>query len=142
MHQCNRKSIRLKGYDYSQPGWFFLTICTQNRQPIFGDIIDEEMALNEFGKIMKSEWEKTEAIRNNIEIDQYIIMPNHLHGIIGIVDEPDPDVRANCNSPQRDKSQSSTFKSPSKTIGAIIRGFKSSVTKQINQIRNTPGAPL
>ena len=146
MHQRNRKSIRLKGYDYSQSSWYFITICTQNRKPIFGDIIDEEMALNEFGIIVKSEWEKTADIRNNINIDEFIIMPNHLHGIIGIIDDEydlskgTKEVRA--NSPRRETSQQPTFKSPSKTIGAIIRGFKSAVTKQINKLLKTPGSPV
>ena len=152
MHQRNRKSIRLKRYDYSQSGWYFITICTQNRKPIFGDIIDEEMALTEFGIIVKSEWEKTADIRNNINIDEFIIMPNHLHGIIGIIDDEydlskgTKEVRASSYSGKGTMHRAPTTeqfgKPTSNSIPTIIRGFKSSVTKRINQIRNTPGAPV
>jgi REP-associated tyrosine transposase len=67
-------------------------------------------------------------------------MPNHLYGIIDIVDEADPEVRANCNSPQL--TQPAIFNSPSKTIGAIVRGFKSAATKKINLNRNTAGTAV
>lgn len=139
----HRRSIRLKGYNYSQPGWYFVTICTKNREMLFGEIVDGKTILNEWGMISETEWLKTEEIRKNIKIDQYVIMPNHLHGIIKIVDEEeDIYVRANRNSPQRDTDQSNGFQSPSKTIGAIIRGYKSTVTKKINIRRKTPGTPL
>ena len=76
------ESIRLPGYDYSQPGAYFITICTHNRQCLFGEIVNGEMILNEFGELVKNEWQKTGIIRPNINIDTFVVMPNHLHGII------------------------------------------------------------
>ena len=80
------ESIRLPGYDYSQPGTYFITIVTHNRQCFFGNIVDGEMMLNEFGVLVKNEWLKTGIIRPNIVIDAFVVMPNHLHGII--IDNP------------------------------------------------------
>ena len=81
------ESIRLLGYDYSQPGAYFITIVTHNRQCSFGNIIDDEMMLNEFGVLVQNEWLKTGIIRPNINIDAFVVMPNHLHGILIINDE-------------------------------------------------------
>ena len=150
----HRRSIRLKGYDYSQEGAYFITICCHNRQGIFGEIKNGKMHLNKYGKIAETEWRKTAVIRNNVELDEFIIMPNHVHGIIKITDV----VGAYCNTPQQirnttrqirntpqqihNTTQQTGFRSPSQTIGSIIRGFKSTTTKQINQIRHTPGLPV
>lgn len=140
-----RRSIRLKGYDYSQPGWYYITLCTHNREHLFGSIKDAKIVLNGVGQIIQNEWLKTGTIRENISIGEFVIMPNHLHGIIQIMAEgayrntPQPNT-PQPNTPQRDTSQQ--FKSPSQTIGAIIRGFKSTTTKKINQMQNTPGAKL
>ncbi|MEP9410249.1 MAG: transposase [Candidatus Brocadia sp.] len=134
----HRHSIRLRDYDYSQSGAYFVTICSWNRKCLFGEIVNGNMLLNEFGQIVKNEWQHTGIIRLNVELDVFVIMPNHMHGILIIVDD---------NNNRRGVLQyaptiKSSFKSPSKTIGAIIRGFKSSTTKQINQFRNTPGIPV
>ena len=80
-------SIWLPGHDYSSPGAYFITICTHNRQYLFGEIVDGEIMLNEFGELVKSEWQKTGIIRPNIVIDAFVIMPNHLHGILIINNE-------------------------------------------------------
>ena len=77
-----RRTIRLKNYDYSQKGLYFLTFCSQNREEIFGEIIEQRMVLNESGKILETEWEKLE--NKNIRLLEYCIMPNHFHGIIEI----------------------------------------------------------
>ena len=94
----HRRSIRLKGYDYSQPGRYFITICTYQRICLFGEIVNDKMILNSFVKIVDEEWQRTARIRPNIECDAYIIMPNHMHGIIIIHDTP---VGAHCNMPLR-----------------------------------------
>src|SRR3990167_5241886 len=80
-----RHSIRLKGYDYSQPGAYFVTICTHKGQCLFGDVIAGRMRLNEYGAIIKNEWLRIEELRPNVMVDKYVIMPNHIHGIIIIV---------------------------------------------------------
>ncbi len=76
------KSARLKDWDYSQEGYYYITICTKNREPFFGKIINNKVNLSEIGKIVEKEWLKTPQIRNNIQIDEFIIMPNHFHGIL------------------------------------------------------------
>ena len=78
----HRRSIRLKGYDYSQKGLYFITICCQNRICRFGDVVDGEMALNEYGQIAYNEWLKLSDRFSNFELDVFQIMPNHIHGII------------------------------------------------------------
>lgn len=78
------KSARLKGYDYSQSGMYFVTICTKNRREFFGEVINGEIALNEIGKIVENEWLQTPIIRHDIFLDEWVIMPNHIHGIIEI----------------------------------------------------------
>ena len=121
----HRKSIRLKGYDYSQKGLYFITICTQHRSHIFGKIEKGKMILNEYGGIAAEEWLKTPVIRKNITLGQFIIMPNHFHSIIHIEYKI-----GNKNEP------AGKLKSPSQTIGAIIRGYKGATTKRINIIHN------
>ncbi len=119
----NRRSIRLKGHDYSSEGMYFLTLCTKNRINIFGAVHNKKMILNHFGLIVEEEWKLSTEIRKNISLDEFIIMPNHIHGIIKI----------DFKIPTDDDS-TGQFKSPSNTIGAIIRGFKGATTKRINTI--------
>src|SRR5437868_13402885 len=114
----HRRSIRLKGYDYSQAGAYFITLCTYNREHLFGEIVDGNIILSEYGQIAFNEWARTSQIRPNVLLDVFVIMPNHLHGIILIR-------KGECNSPLR---------SPTNTIGAMVRGYKSAVTKQINLV--------
>ena len=76
-----RRSSRLKGYDYSQSGAYFVTICADRRQCIFGDVVDGQMRLNRYGKIVADEWRKSSSIRE-IELDEWVVMPNHFHGIV------------------------------------------------------------
>lgn len=142
-----RRSIRLKGYDYSQVGAYFITICAHNRQKLFGEIENGEMRLNEFGEIVQEEWLKTPAMRHNIETDEFIIMPNHFHGILIINPDNGATVGARCIVPlQRNSTHVPLVerfgKPTSNSIPSIIRGIKSAITKRVNVIRNTPGFPV
>ena len=80
-----RKSIRLKGYDYSQAGLYFITICCQNREHLFGEIKNGEMILNDAGQMIENEWLNLKNRFPTIELHEYITMPNHFHGILEIV---------------------------------------------------------
>jgi len=80
-------SHRLKNFDYATNGAYFITIVTKNRKHYFGKIIDNEIVLNELGQIAKNEWEQTAEIRENVKIDEFVIMPNHIHGILWINNE-------------------------------------------------------
>lgn len=83
--QRSRRSIRLRGYDYSQAGAYFMTICTQNRECLFGEIVDGEMRLNAAGEMVQTVWDEIPAHYPGIDIDEFVVMPNHIHGIIVIV---------------------------------------------------------
>jgi REP element-mobilizing transposase RayT len=120
------ESTRLKNWDYSSPGAYFITICTKNKERYFGEIINGKMVLSEMGEVVRNEWEHTPAIRNdmNLIIDEFSIMPNHFHGIIFIGEN-------NYNNGGRDamlRVFSSKFTPQSKNLGSVIRGFKSAVT--------------
>ena len=82
----SRRSPRLQGYDYSQEGAYFITICTHHREHRFGDVTNAEMNLNAFGNIAEQEWFETGKLRSEFELDAFIVMPNHVHGILTIVD--------------------------------------------------------
>jgi REP element-mobilizing transposase RayT len=90
-HSHHRRSIRLKGYDYTSEGGYFITLVAHERQSIFGEIIDGEMRLNDFGIIAREEWFRTAQMRPYVELfeDEIVVMPNHVHGIIWITDHPD-----------------------------------------------------
>ncbi|PIP72247.1 MAG: transposase, partial [Nitrospinae bacterium CG22_combo_CG10-13_8_21_14_all_47_10] len=127
--QRNRRSIRLKGYDYSQAGAYFVTICAQNRECLFGEIADGQMVLNDAGEIIAEEWMKSGEIRDEIELDEWVVMPNHLHAIVMIR--------------RGDRPVAPTSPGPHpKSIGALLAGFKSAATKRINKTRKTPGAKI
>lgn len=85
MKTYNRRSIRLKGYDYSQNGYYFVTICVQDREEVFGVIGKGEMKFNEVGEMIDSWWNKIPQKFYSRQIDDYVVMPNHIHGIIVIV---------------------------------------------------------
>jgi putative transposase len=83
MHTPNsRKSLRLKAYDYSQPGAYFITICTHERRCLFGDISDRQMSLNGIGRIVENEWVRTASLRPDVQLYLFVIMPNHIHWIV------------------------------------------------------------
>lgn len=131
----HRKSMRLQGYDYSQEGIYFVTLCVKNRECLFGEIKDGEMILNDFGKIAAEEWINTEKIRDNIRIHEYVVMPNHIHGIIEIVykKKNESDIK------EKEEEGNNNFKSPSQTIGAIVRGYKIATIKKIKRMGDCTG---
>ena len=85
MKNRNRKPNRLRNYDYSQAGYYFVTICTQNKQLLFGKIIDRQMVTNDAGRMVERAWNELPKFYRGIQIDQFQIMPNHFHGIIIII---------------------------------------------------------
>ena len=89
-----RKSIRLRGWDYTKTGAYFITICTHQREPIFGEVIDRRMKMNDWGSVVVAEWRQTERLRNNVTLDEFIVMPNHVHGIIWITHDANTNVGA------------------------------------------------
>lgn len=90
----HRRSIRLKDYDYSQAGAYFVTICMRNKECVFGEVVNGEMQLNQYGRIVETEWNKTEHIRRNVKLDVFVVMPNHFHGVLLIMIMDDSPVGA------------------------------------------------
>ncbi|MDH3973868.1 MAG: hypothetical protein OEV42_06275 [Deltaproteobacteria bacterium] len=126
------ESARLKGWDYSGSGYYFVTICTKGMKCYFGDINNGAITLSETGVIIAEEWNRTERIRENVSLDQWIVMPNHFHGIIIInnnVETSRWDVSGlqNKKTPHRGVSTSGL---KAGTLGAIIGQFKSISTKR------------
>ena len=126
-----RRSIRLSNYDYSRAGAYFITVCTNGRELLFGEVIDDEVELNELGRIAAEEWLKSAQIRIEIELDTWVVMPNHVHGIVIITDDLRRGDRPVAPSGPRPRS-----------LGAMVAGFKSAATKRINTMRDTPGASV
>ena len=149
----HRRSIRLREYDYAQAGAYFITICTHQREHLFGEIVDGVMQLNEFGVIAQEEWQKTALIRSEIELGEFVIMPNHFHGIIWIVDGRGTARRAPTTrrAPTGVLGETSADFTPTYeqfgkpvvgSIPTIVRAFKSAVSRRINLARCTPGKPV
>ena len=146
----HRRSIRLKGYDYSQPGAYFITICTHQRECLFGEIIDGQMHLKNFGRIIQIHWGNLQKHHLHIKLDEFVIMPNHLHGIIILFNDS---VGAGLNDTFTSQTEQMTIKPAPATIvqstnyqqkgiPEIIRGFKTFSARQINNIRSQKGVPL
>jgi putative transposase len=130
----HRQSIRLKGYDYTQNGAYYITIVTYQRQNLFGEVVNGEMQLNELGNIAHREWFKTAELRPYVELfeDDFVIMPNHAHGIIWIKNND------NIGGDNIEK-----FGKPvAHSIPTIVRAYKSAVTYAINKLQNQRGAVL
>ncbi|NQT24129.1 transposase [candidate division KSB1 bacterium] len=128
-----RKSIRLREYDYSQPGAYFITLCTHNRQCLFGEVVDGEMQLNELGEVVQNCWDEIPNHYTNTETDAFIVMPNHVHEILFI----------NNNVGTRHAVSLRKFGNPiPNSLSTIVGGFKSAATRRINQQRNTPNTPV
>jgi putative transposase len=140
-----RRSIRLRDYDYAQAGAYFVTVCTHDRACLLGDIIDGTMRLSAYGEIVDHGWQRTPSLRSQVDLDVYVIMPNHFHAIFVITDVSPDSVGAYCNTPLQKPAPPPSppkLRSPSQTVGAIVRGFKAATTKQVNILRETPGVPF
>jgi putative transposase len=124
-----RHSVRLKEYDYSRAGLYFITICTQNRLFLFGKIENGEMLLNDAGKNTNECWLQIPEHFPQIKLHGHIIMPNHIHGIIEITKITTVGAKHFSPSPNRANVDSPLRQSPSQTIGSVVRGFKIGVTK-------------
>lgn len=133
-----RQSIRLKGYDYTGPGAYFITICTHRRAFLFGDVVNGEMCLNRAGQVVTDEWTRSVTIRREITLDEFVVMPNHIHGIVWIV-PVGAHVGAHGGAPLHGQA---LLHRPPRSLGSFVAGFKASVTRGINALRQTPGAPV
>lgn len=148
----HRKSFRLKGYDYSLNGAYFITICVQDMKCVFGKIIDGKMVFNELGKIAEEYWKKIGELHDFVDLSAFVIMPNHVHGII-VINHDDGDVGASHRHAQDMVSHSSnaysynsnrvspwetptrirTIQLPKKGIPSLMNHYKGAVKKWANK---------
>jgi REP element-mobilizing transposase RayT len=124
-----RKAIRLKGYNYSQEGFYFVTIVVKDRKSLFGEIKDERINLSNVGIIAKKFWEEIPKHFTNVALDEYVVMPNHIHGIIIIANN---NKNAQCRGVQLNAPTKGYFSHISprgNTLSVIIRTYKGAVTR-------------
>lgn len=147
----HRRSIRLKGYDYSQPGAYFVTIVTQDRACLFGEVVDGEMRLNELGEIVAWTWRDLPNHVPNVALDAFVVMPNHVHGIIVSIDAPNAPAPVGAGSePAPTQPIPGPFNEPIPggiaakryALPEIVRQFKTFSARRINERRGTPGGPV
>ncbi|QSV53285.1 MAG: hypothetical protein HEP80_04515 [Dolichospermum sp. UKL201] len=149
----HRRSIRLKVYDYTQQGAYFVTICTHQRNCLFGEIVDGEIKLNTNGEIARGSWLSIPRYFKNVELDEFVIMPNHLHGIIIIESsEVAGEALANQDFSQQQNLSSQCFAptvytgetikingTKPQSLAAITQNYKSVSTRQINRMNKAKG---
>ncbi len=123
-----RKLNRLNEYDYSKNGYYFITLCTKDGIEYFGKIENEEMILNQFGETAERCWKEIPNHYDNVEIDEFVIMPNHIHGIISINDDNDKWTE-HCSVPTNTTNTERRYGLLSK----IIKSFKNVVIKDIHE---------
>jgi REP element-mobilizing transposase RayT len=144
----HRRSIRLKGYDYSQAGLYFVTICVKNRECLFGNIADGEMILNDAGQMVESEWLKLPERFTNIVLHEYIVMPNHFHAILQIVGATlvaaqNNTVAQNNMIDATEKGQPQGIAPTRKTVGDMVGAFESITTVEyIRGVKNKNWKPF
>ena len=127
-----RKKLRLENYDYQSPGAYFVTICTQGHLSTLGKIVDQNVELTWKGEIVQDLWVEISQHFSYVKLDEFVVMPNHLHGILWIVEQNDsiPSKRKNPNSVNPQTG----------SLSVIVRSFKSAVTRKVNQTSHTPGS--
>lgn len=136
-----RHSIRLPGYDYSRPGAYFITICTYNKESLFGLVTGGKMVLNDYGLLVEGEWKRIPNRFPLILLGAFMIMPNHFHGIITYMDISHVGARQGAEI----TSGSCSFASPlpaNPPLGVVVGAFKSTSARIINGLRQTPGFPV
>lgn len=124
--QKRRRSIRIPHFDYSQPGYYFVTICTEDREELFGTIRNGIICISDLGAILWNEWFDLLQRFSSVELDSFIVMPNHIHGIIGIVGAEFTPAQFNAeNKLNRQSTRDGADTRPAPTLGDIISTFKS-----------------
>ena len=129
----HRRSLRLKGYDYRQAGAYFVTVCTHDRLCLFGDVVDGDMRLDEAGQAVADAWQDLPNHYRHVALDAFVVMPNHIHGIVFI-------------SPDAGFVGAGFKPAPTSTahhgLPEIVRGFKTFSSRRVNALRHTSGSPV
>jgi len=130
-------STRLKNWDYSSPGYYFVTICTKNKEKCFGDVVNGELNLSRLGKVASKYWQEIPHHFPQVKLDAFVVMPNHIHGVIII--ENDDRIVETQNFASLQEFQLNKFGPQFKNLASIIRGYKIGV-KKWSTINNIPFA--
>jgi len=144
----HRRSIRLKGYDYSQAGLYFITICLKNRKCLFGKIENNKMILNDAGKMVETQWLALPQRFQNIKLHEYIVMPNHFHAILEIVGATlvvaqNTDTTTQNDNNDLQKRETQGIAPTGKTVGDIVGAFESITTVEyIRGVKNNNWQPF
>ena len=128
-----RKDMRLQGYNYSQPGAYFVTLCTKNRLCLFGDVVNGQVLLSEEGRIAYDCWTDLPTHYTHIALDEFVVMPNHVHGIILIADAE------KAISPNETRAGYKPAPTSRYSLSEVMRGFKTFSGRRINRLRNSTG---
>ena len=141
-----RRSIRMPGFDYALPAIFFVTICTHDKKPFLGIVRQDIVDLNSFGAAVAACWKEIPAHFHNVELDEFIVMPNHVHGILLAHSRAVGCRGAACCAPTMPHMPALPLRefgsvAPG-SLSSIIRSFKSASARRINQLRRTPGSPV
>ncbi len=134
-----RTSLRLPGYDYTRPGGYYVTIVTKDRIPLFGRVVDGEMILNDLGRIVVDAWNDLPNHYPHVLLDAFIVMPDHVHGIVVLTDGQDRGMER----ARRARRDSRGDRGPRRHgLPEIVRAFKSFSARRINERRGTPGVSV
>ena len=145
-HAVRRRSLRLEGFDYSKEGAYFVTICTRNRECLFGAVVDGEMRLNNVGRVVQTVWGGLSDRFPTIELDAFVVMPNHVHGIFVVGAALAPPKRRKVGAglalPVGGAASSAPTRFASTTLGTVVRAFKSISAMGVNRLLSRSGQSL
>jgi REP element-mobilizing transposase RayT len=139
MARPSRRSIRLKGYDYAQPGAYYVTICTAGRLCIFGEVAADAVQLSPIGSIVEATWKELPQHYPFVELDSFVVMPNHVHGVLFLLDEPSFEgyvVGAGLRPARKVAGQ------VRHSLSEVVRAFKTFSARRINAARGARGASV
>ena len=130
----HRRSIRLKGFDYRQPGGYFITAVIKDRVCLFGEIVNGQIRLNDTGRIIQAVWNDLPSHYPDVELNAFVVMPNHVHGVIVLVDD---------GGVGRGAVGAGLKPAPTRHgVPEIVRAFKTFSARRVNEARKTPGVPI
>jgi putative transposase len=141
MTQRRRNRLRLQGYDYSQTGLYFVTVVVKDRQPVFGEIVNETITLNEAGKIVQNFWDDLPNQYTNLELDKFIVMPNHVHGSV-VIQQKTPISNHTVGEVHEPPLRQHALDHRRMMIPKIIGRFKMVSAKHINLLHDCPRQSL
>ncbi|MCL5005830.1 MAG: transposase [Acidobacteria bacterium] len=139
----HRRSLRLRGYDYSLPGAYFVTICTHKKQHLLGQVVEGGMCRSEFGKVVELYWRDLEHRYPQVRQDAFVVMPNHVHGLIEIA-TPEPARSGSWPTTSGGAIRELPLRERRRgmALSKIVGRFKMTAAKRVNEIRRTPGAAV